>query len=373
MALDSLPGRLRRLVWNDSERRPRAAVRVPVVAVAVVVFLGLTVSALQAVVAPDVSILGRVLLSLGFAALPAAVVLAAGYVVDRRSVADFGFGFDRDWWVDLGFGLALGAGLMTGIFLVSLAFGWVRVDDTLVGGRPVGGFAVGFALLTLQFLVVGFAEELVARGYLLTNTAEGLAGYLSERGAVAVAVVVSSAAFGAAHLQNPNSTVVSTLGITLAGVFLAAGYVLTDELAIPVGVHVTWNLFQGGVYGFSVSGLGVGTSVVATVETGPDAVTGGAFGPEAGLLGVAGVVVGTALTVWYVRVRYGEAGIHPGLTVPDLRWRRAGDAAPAGGEGAVGGGTVDGAGAVEENEAVEADPTAGPEAADAPAAGDDGR
>jgi hypothetical protein len=330
MDLDSLSSRARRLLWNDSERRPRAAVRFVVAVLLVFVFLGVAAVVLPGVLTPNVSTFVRVALALLFTALPAAAALVAGYLVDRRVVADLGFGFDRDWWTDFGFGLALGAGLMTGIFVVSVVAGWFRVVGAFAGGSPVGGFVVGFALLTLQFLVVGFAEELVARGYVLTNAAEGLTGYVSEQTAVGIAVVLSSLLFGVAHLQNPNATVVSSLGITLAGVFLATGYVLTDELAIPAGVHVTWNLFQGGVYGFSVSGIGVGTTVIATAETGPDVVTGGAFGPEAGLLGVGGVVVGTALTVWYVRFRYGEVRVHPGLTVPTLRWRRGGDEEGAG-------------------------------------------
>lgn len=82
---------------------------------------------------------------------------------------------------------------------------------------------------------------------------------------------------------------------------------------------MTWNLFQGGVYGFRVSGLGVGTALVDTVETGPDLFTGGTFGPEAGLLGVAAVLVGLAVTAAYVEWRYGEARLAPGLTRPDLR------------------------------------------------------
>jgi hypothetical protein len=148
-----------------------------------------------------------------------------------------------------------------------------------------------------------------------------LVGYTSRAVAAGVAVLLSSVVFGAAHLLNPNATLVSTAGISLAGIFLAVGYVLTDELAIPVGLHVTWNLFQGGVYGFPVSGLGIDANVVDTAETGPDLFTGGAFGPEAGLLGVLGTVLGTVLVVAYVRWRYGEVRLAPGLFEPDLRWR----------------------------------------------------
>lgn len=315
--------RIRSIVWNADERRLRAPVRLLIASVLVLAALVLFRVAFDAFAPANPSALRPAVLKVGVSAMPGLAVLVAARWLDRRTFADAGLGFDRDWWVDLAFGLLLGAGLMTAIFLVALLAGWVRVDGTFATGSTVGGFAAGMAILTLQFVVVGFAEELVARGYLLTNVAEGLSDYLSDRVAVAVAVGVSSFVFGAAHLSNPNSTLVSTLGISLAGVFLAAGYVLTDELAIPVGLHITWNLFQGGVYGFSVSGLGIETSVVAATETGPDVVTGGAFGPEAGALGVGAVLLGTALVVYYVRVRYGSAGVSSALLEPTLRWREA--------------------------------------------------
>lgn len=306
------------IVWNWGERRPRAPVRLGLGVVALLATIVLVGFVLAFALGPTVPFRGLVS---RFASIlvPGILAVVLAVVVDRRTVADLGLGIDRDWWLDLGFGLFLGAALMTGIFVVALAAGWVRVEGTFTGGSR--GFLAGFALLTLQFLAVGVSEEVLSRGYLLTNVAEGLAGYTPRAVAAAVAVLVSSVVFGLAHLQNPNATPVSTLGISLAGVFLAAGYVLTDELAIPVGLHVTWNLFQGGVYGFPVSGLGIGSNVVDTAETGPDLFTGGAFGPEAGLLGMTAVVLGTLAVVAYVRWRYGEARLAPGLFVPELRWR----------------------------------------------------
>ncbi|ELZ30982.1 caax amino terminal protease [Halogeometricum pallidum JCM 14848] len=306
------------VVWNWSERRPRAFVRLFVAVAALpvtILLIGLAFSVFPGLFGP----VGGFVTTFISILLPGFVALALAVVVDRRTVADLGLGVDRDWWVDLGFGLLLGAALMTGVFVLAVALGWFRIEGTFTGGPR--GFLAGFVLLTLQFLAVGVSEEVLSRGYLLTNVAEGLAGYTSRTVAAGVAVLVSSAVFGAAHFTNPNATLVSTLGISLAGIFLAAGYVLTDELAIPVGLHVTWNLFQGGVYGFPVSGLGVDANVVNTTETGPDLFTGGAFGPEAGLLGMGAVIVGTVAVVAYVRWRYGEARLAPGVFVPDLRWR----------------------------------------------------
>jgi len=318
----------RGLLWNDAERRPRAPLRVVLLIVvsallAVGTSLGATVgfdglrswvaATAGEAAAATVSAVTGIVLTGGTVTL---AVLIAGRYVDRRRVRDFGFRIDRHWWLDCGFGLALGAGLMTLLFLVALGAGWVRITGTL---QPRSGFAVRFLGLVVVFVVVGVYEELLLRGYLLTNAAEGLVGRLGERGAVVGATVLSSLVFGLAHATNPNATLLSTGTIVLAGIMLAVGYVLTGELAVPIGLHTTWNLFQGGFYGFPVSGLGVGASVVAVEETGPDLVTGGAFGPEAGLLGLGAMVVGTVAIAAWARWRTGDLRIDPAVTTPELR------------------------------------------------------
>jgi hypothetical protein len=129
--------------------------------------------------------------------------------------------------------------------------------------------------------------------------------------------VISSALFALGHLGNPNTTWVSTLNIGLAGVFLALCFVLTGQLAVPIGLHITWNLFQASVFGFPVSGVTrIQTTVLATAETGPDLWTGGPFGPEAGLVGVLAMLLGIAALLAWVRWRRGEVRLVTGLAGP---------------------------------------------------------
>jgi hypothetical protein len=140
-------------------------------------------------------------------------------------------------------------------------------------------------------------------------------------------------AFGAVHLTTPTATLASGVGITVAGVTLAAGYVLTGDLAIPVGLHVTWNTFQSAVYGFPVSGIEVGVAVLAVRQRGPPLFTGGRFGPEAGLLGIAAALVGLVAIAAWVSSRdpdRGPVAPDPRVWRPDLRWRDDGDEASDG-------------------------------------------
>ncbi len=243
----------------------------------------------------------------------------AGRFLDRRRFDDFGFHFSRTWWQDFGFGLVLGGALMTAIFFAEIAFGWVRVVGAL-RTAPNASFVSAFLLSILLFVFVGISEELLIRGYLLTNLAEGFRWFrsISAETAVAAATLCSSVIFGLGHVFNPNATFTSTLVIVLAGVMLAAGYVFTGELGLSIGLHISWNFFQTSVYGFSVSGLRLPVTLVATRQVGPRVFTGGPFGPEAGLVGVAAICLGVAAIVWWVRLR-GTSGASSSVSTPELR------------------------------------------------------
>ncbi|MBA2616537.1 MAG: CPBP family intramembrane metalloprotease [Rubrobacter sp.] len=252
-----------------------------------------------------------VLFYAGAALVAAASVWASGRFLDGRPFSGFGLSLDRAWWSDLGFGLLLGALLMTGIFLAQLAAGWVTVTGSLVTGDG-GAFFPAILAPAALFVCVGFYEELVSRGYQLTNLAEGLNGTaVGPKGAIVLAWVLSSSVFAALHLFNPNTSTLSTFNIFLAGMMLGSGYVLTGQLAIPIGLHTTWNFFQGNVFGFPVSGLDLlGATFLSTRQTGPDLLTGGPFGPEAGLLAPAAMALGILLIALRVRRRSGKVSLH---------------------------------------------------------------
>ena len=250
-------------------------------------------------------------------------VWLAGRFFDRRPFSDFGLRpMDRDWWIDLGFGLILGALLMSGIFLVELAAGWITVTGTFkVVGNPDAPFFPAILAPMVFFLCVGVYEELFSRGYQLRNMAEGL-NYpnLGPKGAVILAWMLSSLLFGLFHSVNPgaNAAIVAVIvNITFAGFLLGLGYILTGRLAIPIGLHITWNFFQGNVFGFPVSGVEpIGATFFSIEQGGPPLWTGGIFGPEAGLLEIAATVVGSCLIWLWVRVRSGKSVLQSSIADP---------------------------------------------------------
>lgn len=310
--------------WNGDERRLRALWRVSALVIvgtllsrAVIVSLTTAGVARQDFESPVRSVV-MVLITL-------ATVALAARLFERRGLADFGLRIDRAWLADLGFGAALGALLMSLIFTVESSAGWITARSALDGGTPVSVLTAHMATLLLLFVAVAINEEVLFRGYLLRTLAEGLRlGPGGARAALAASVGLTSAVFGVAHLSNPASTWVSTLGITGAGLLLASGYVLTGRLGAAIGLHITWNFFQGPVYGFPVSGMQLRrTTLTAVQQGGPDPWTGGAFGPEAGLLGVLAIGLGLLLTLIWVRWREGRLALCTALVAPPARRARA--------------------------------------------------
>lgn len=228
----------------------------------------------------------------------------AGKILDRRRFKDFGFHFSWQWFVDLGFGFLLGAILMLMIFLVEWSLGWVTITGFGQSHYSGVSFGVGSLVNIFSYICIGIYEELLFRGYHLRNLAEGMNHkVVGSKTALILAFFMSSIIFGLLHAANPNANWLSTLNIILAGMFLASGYIFTGELSIPIGLHISWNYFQGAVFGFPVSGTQPAASLIGIDQLGSDLITGGNFGPEAGILGLLAMVLGTIFIFLWVKNR----------------------------------------------------------------------
>jgi hypothetical protein len=92
----------------------------------------------------------------------------------------------------------------------------------------------------------------------------------------------------------------AVLGIFAAGLLLAFCYVRTGKLWLSIGLHVGWNFFEGVVFGFPTSGVTI-YSLLHIHVTGPALWTGGAFGPEAGLIILPALAIGAGLVWLYTK------------------------------------------------------------------------
>jgi uncharacterized protein len=227
-------------------------------------------------------------------ALVASVILAARWL-DHRPLSDFGVTLDRLWWRSLGVGFAIGAVLIAFIFALEYAMGWVRVTGTWSLNTVSVSLPLALSFSVVKVLCVGTYEEFVSRGYWFRNISEGLNP--------AAAAIISSAIFAVLHATNENSSVLSTAGLFINGLLFVSALRATGRLAAPIGLHIAWNLFQGAVFGFPVSGDKEGASIIAIQQRGSAILTGGSFGPEAGVVGIVASLLGIAIFIALYRRR----------------------------------------------------------------------
>jgi len=199
-----------------------------------------------------------------------------------------GLRLDRRVWVDVGVGMAISALVMGGIFCAEWALGMLRVH-----GLQPPNLRWMVRLPVLAFLA--FVEEAVYRSLML----KGLLVLLRKRW---LALVIMGAAFGLAHAGNPNASVLSVLGNLVDGLIYGVAFLGSGRIWLPWGLHFAWNLFQGPVLGFPVSGLDMG-GLVRQIPVGNALLTGGSYGPEAGLVAMAFRVVAIALLVGWLSRR----------------------------------------------------------------------
>ncbi len=196
-------------------------------------------------------------------------------LLDGRPAGALGIAWTRRTPAELGMGLGLGIAAIAAAVAALAAVGFLRYapePGTWAGWTAAIGrdFAV--------FAVAAYAEEAMFRGY-------GYQALVRGFGAVP-ATLFASGAFALAHAGNPNVGTFALLNIFVAGVLLSAAYLRTLSLWFATAVHLGWNWGMASLLDLPVSGITLfETPLYEPVVRGPEWITGGAFGPEAGIIG----------------------------------------------------------------------------------------
>lgn len=207
--------------------------------------------------------------------------------VERAPMRDFGL---AGWWRELLAGIAGGALIFSAIVGVAAALGGYSIAGP---GDP----SAFWPLFARASLIAGVTEELLFRGILFR--------FIERTAGSWWALAITSALFGLAHIANPNASPMAALAIAVeAGLLLGAVYMLTRRLWAAIGLHAAWNLTQGWVFGLPVSGSGTAGLVDGRLS-GPELLTGGAFGLEASLTAMV-VATAAGIAVLIVAIRRGQ-------------------------------------------------------------------
>jgi len=194
-----------------------------------------------------------------------------------------------------------GRGMAVGLIAAALAMvmglavagaGWTTGDGTIVDWFRSAGMTAG--ALSLPAL----SEEIIFRGVPLVL----LAGVIGRWRAVAA----TSLLFGLSHLGNPDATLLGLANISLAGVLLGAVFFSPGGIWAAWGAHLGWNLSLAAL-GAPVSGLPLAIPLLEYHPGGPAWVSGGAFGPEGGLLASVAMIGAIVLVLRWIPKGEGEA------------------------------------------------------------------
>lgn len=241
--------------------------------------------------------------------------------LDRRRLRDYGLAGDGRWWGDVGVGAAVGFGMFALSAGVGLAAGWIEVRDTL-SPAATGGLWSILVLATLRLAAVSLWEEVLFRGVMIKNAAESFGRRWPRTRAVLVATTISTVVFALIHIpqhlgaEGMSLTRMAIMWVTLGGL-LALPYLVTGQLALSLGLHLTVNLALQFVFVTWERQAEANAAVLHLDVTGAEAIAG-----AGGVLQLVAIALGYLAILGWVRWRYGTVRIHPSLTrIPDAAQR----------------------------------------------------
>jgi membrane protease YdiL (CAAX protease family) len=277
------------IFWN--EREFRAGWRLIIYSVIVFVILLVETALSKALHLPQIAVAGVTATSIivqdGISLL--AVFVAAGIMgmLEDRPLGGYGLprasAFGARFWQGIVWGLAM---ITATIFLIR-AFRGYSFGELALRGPSLWGYA---ALWGFAFLLVGFFEEFLFRGYTQFTLATGIRFW--------PAATVLSAAFAAVHLGNSGEDKIGALSVFVIAMFFCLTLRRTGNLWFAVGLHAAFDWGETYLYSVPDSGLVAPGHLLNSSFHGPTWLTGGPVGPEASAM--AFLVVGLAAILFVI-------------------------------------------------------------------------
>jgi len=237
---------------------------------------------------PDLDPIGFILdeLQVLIIVLIATLIMAR---IERRRLVDYGIPmqkpFGRDFWAGVGYGM----GSTSLIVALIAAFGGYRILGLAIHGGAVWYFTL---LWLVANLLIGFAEELEFRAYLLATLADGIGFW--------PAAVLLSIGFGALHyFFKPHERWEDFAATGLLGLFACLTVRRTGTLAFVIGFHAAFDFANLFVWSGQNAGVYAVGHLLETRWQGANWLTGGLLGPEASWITLA-----VALLMFWIFDRY---------------------------------------------------------------------
>jgi uncharacterized protein len=271
----------------------RSGWRLAIFLVMIVVSLSLVMTAIFRSIPAAARIYGQGFLSPSLEYLveiPTSVCLLACALVmariEKRSLNDYGLARARGAGKHFLWGLLWGlCAFSTVIAIIAMRHGF-SPGNLALHGTVLSEYA---GLWAVAFLLVGFVEEFLYRGYIQFTLAKAIGFW--------PAAVVWSLAFGGVHLANPGENLAGVLQVFVFAILLCLTLRRTGSLWFAMGLHAAWDYSETFLFSVRDSGYAASGVLLTSSFHGPSWLTGGSVGPEASVFSI--VVLGLAIVLFH--------------------------------------------------------------------------
>ena len=256
---------------------------------------------------------GYVVATLGRVVAVFGVLAVTARWLDRRRLRDYGLAGGRGWWADLGCGAAVGLGMFALSAGAGVAAGWIEIRDTF-SPAATGSLWLTLAVAILRLASVSLWEEVLFRGVMIRNAAESFGQRWPRTRAVLVATTISTAVFALIHVpqhigaDDMPLARMAIMWVSLGGL-LALPYLVTGQLAVSLGLHLTINLALQHVFVLWDEQAQHSAAILHLDASGAELLAG-----VGGALQLGAIPLGYLAVLGWLRWRCGTLRIHPSLT-----------------------------------------------------------
>ncbi|HVB86727.1 MAG TPA: type II CAAX endopeptidase family protein [Candidatus Dormibacteraeota bacterium] len=191
--------------------------------------------------------------------------------------------FGKNFWSGIFWGLAF----MTLELSIMRAMGGFTFGGLALSGAAIAKYA---AMWAVGFVLVGFAEEFVFRGYAQYTLSKGIGFW--------PAAILLSSAFGGLHLFNSGEDWVGAASVFVFGMFACFTLWRTGSLWFAIGFHAAGDYSESFLYSVPDSGTLATGHLLRSSFHGPAWLTGGTVGPEGSALNFAVFALALVLFAW---------------------------------------------------------------------------
>jgi len=193
--------------------------------------------------------------------------------IEKRSLVDYVIpardAFGRYFWQGVAWGLLV----VTCVMMLIFAGGGFSFGGLALHGHSLVEYGIGWAIV---FLMVGFFEEFLFRGYLQFTLSTAIGFWPSA--------ILLSIVFGFVHLGSLGENWMGAVTAGLFGLFLCLTLRRTGNLWFALGLHASFVYGETFIYSVPNSGFPSYGHLLNSTLHGPRWLTGGSVGPEASMV-----------------------------------------------------------------------------------------